>query len=78
MSKKFEEAYKEYLNSQAPDLWGRINDRLDAKQQDCLGRTADDNVVKLRRQKHRRCDRSLCGGSHFGSSGSAYSQRRFR
>ena len=53
MSKKFEEAYKEYLNSQAPDLWGRINDRLDAKQQDCLGRTADDNVVELRRQKHR-------------------------
>ena len=54
MSKKFEEAYKEYLNSQAPDLWGRINDRLDAKQQDCLGRMADDNVVELRRQKHRR------------------------
>ena len=49
MSKKFEEAYKEYLNSQAPDLWGRINDRLDAKQQDCLGRTADDNVAELRR-----------------------------
>ena len=56
MSKKFEEAYKEYLNSQAPDLWGRINDRLDAKQQDCLGRTADDNVAELRRQKHRRED----------------------
>ena len=49
MSKKFEEAYKEYLNSQAPDLWGRINDRLDAKQQDCLGRMADDNVAELRR-----------------------------
>ena len=58
MSKKFEEAYKEYLNSQAPDLWGRINDRLDAKQQDCLGRTADDNVVELRRQKHRRAKKN--------------------
>ena len=58
MSKKFEEAYKEYLNSQAPDLWGRINDRLDAKQQDCLGRMADDNVVELRRQKHRRAKKN--------------------
>lgn len=58
MSKKFEEAYKEYLNSQAPDLWGRINDRLDAKQQDCLGRTADDNVAELRRQKHRRAKKN--------------------
>lgn len=54
MSKKFEEAYKEYLNSQAPDLWGRINDRLDAERQDCLEKTADDNVVELRKQKHRR------------------------
>lgn len=58
MSKKFEEAYKEYLNSQAPDLWGRINDRLDAERQDCLGRTADDNVVELRRQKHRRAKKN--------------------
>ena len=58
MSKKFEEAYKEYLNSQAPDLWGRINDRLDAKQQDCPGRTADDNVAELRRQKHRRAKKN--------------------
>lgn len=58
MSKKFEEAYKEYLNSQAPDLWGRINDRLDAERQDCLGRTADDNVAELRRQKHRRAKKN--------------------
>ena len=58
MSKKFEEAYKEYLNSQAPDLWGRINDRLDAERQDCLEKTADDNVVELRRQKHRRAKKN--------------------
>lgn len=58
MSKKFEEAYKEYLNSQAPDLWGRINDRLDEEQQDRLGGTADDNVVEMPRRKHRRAKKN--------------------
>lgn len=30
MSKNFEEEYKEYLNAQAPDLWGRIEAGVDA------------------------------------------------
>ena len=30
MSKNFEEEYKEYLNAQAPDLWSRIEDGVDA------------------------------------------------
>ena len=56
MSKKFEEAYKEYLNSQAPDLWGRINDRLDAKQQEETGEQADkkkpaDNTLQKQLKK---------------------------
>lgn len=54
MSKKFEEAYKEYLNSQAPDLWGRINDRLDAEQQDRLGGAEDDNVIEMSQRRHQR------------------------
>ncbi len=54
MSKKFEEAYKEYLNSQAPDLWGRINDRLDAEQQDGLRQAADNNMVEMSQHRHRR------------------------
>ena len=59
MSKKFEEAYKEYLNSQAPDLWGRINDRLDAKQQEETGEQADkkkpaDNTLQKQLKKKKR------------------------
>lgn len=30
MSKNFEEEYREYLNAQAPDLWGRIEAGIDA------------------------------------------------
>ncbi len=30
MSRNFEEEYKEYLNAQAPDLWGRIEAGIDA------------------------------------------------
>lgn len=58
MSKKFEEAYKEYLNSQAPDLWGRINDRLDAEQQESLRQAADNNVVEMSQRRHRRAKKN--------------------
>ena len=58
MSKKFEEAYKEYLNSQAPDLWGRINDRLDAEQQDSLRQAADNNVAEMSQRRQRRAKKN--------------------
>lgn len=59
MSKKFEEAYKEYLNRQAPDLWGQICDRLDAKQQEGPGEQADkkktaDSMLQKQRIKKKR------------------------
>lgn len=58
MSKKFEEAYKEYLNSQAPDLWGRINDGLDAEQQESLRQAADNNVVEMSQRRPRRAKKN--------------------
>ena len=64
--KKFEEAYKEYLNSQAPDLWGRINDRLDAKQQEETGEQADkkkpaDNTLQKQLIEPTEPDLVICG-----------------
>lgn len=47
MSKNFEEEYKEYLNAQAPDLWKRIEDGIDAQE------------VKAGRQKKAKRKRSL-------------------
>lgn len=46
MSKRFEEEYKEYLNSQAPDLWARIETGIDA--------LPADNVVDFKQKRSRK------------------------
>ena len=52
MSRNFEEEYKEYLNAQAPDLWGRIEDGINALPRQ--NSAAEANVVPIRAGKKKR------------------------
>ncbi|MBQ8527311.1 MAG: hypothetical protein IJ429_02440 [Lachnospiraceae bacterium] len=48
MSKNFEEEYKEYLNAQAPDLWSRIEEGIDAQMAlDGRELSKEDNVIPM-------------------------------
>lgn len=63
MSKNFEEEYREYLNAQAPDLWGRIEAGIDAVSSSDERGTG--NVVPIKSGKKKRKKKKQIRYQHY-------------